>query len=83
MARALLGAVILAMTAVPLSSEVDCDNAYRTFMEGSGRSEIDGDRLASLHRAALRIFNACDSGHLQDPDARLRKLPNLLHPPLR
>ena len=79
MARALLGAVVLAMTVMPLSSEVDCDNPYRIFMEGSGRSDVDGDRLASLHRAALRIFDACDSGHLKDPDARLRKLPNLLH----
>jgi hypothetical protein len=32
------------------------------------------ERLAALHRGGLRIFDACDSGHLQNPERKFRSL---------
>ena len=74
MLRALLCLAILVLMTAPLSSDVKCQRAYVTFMEDSGHSQVDGTRLALLHRTALRIFNACDSGHLENPEAYFRKL---------
>ena len=72
--RALLSVLILCMSAMPLSSEANCDKAYVTFVEHLTSTLTDGDRLAYLHRAGLRIFYACDSGHLPDPDPQFRAL---------
>jgi len=68
--------LVLAATALPLSSDGNCDRAYVRFMEHLGNitSAQNGDRLAQWHRRALRIFNACDGGHLQQPDAMFRGL---------
>ena len=80
MARALLGAVILAMTAVPLSFRSGLRQRISDF-EGSGRSN-DGDQLP-LCVAALAFSDACTTAAICQIEIHLRKLPNLLHPPLR
>jgi hypothetical protein len=75
MIRPLLAIALLVTSAMPLSSDIQCDRAYSTFIEHlTDQSVVDGDRLALLHRAALRIFQACDSGHLQNPDSHFRDL---------
>jgi hypothetical protein len=77
MIRPLLTIALLVTPAMPLSSEIQCDRAYSTFIEHLiDRSMVDGHHLALLHRAALRIFQACDSGHLQNPDSHFRDLEN-------
>ena len=76
MRRALLGTLLLAMTALPLSADGNCDREYVAFMDHVGRmpAATNGDHLANIHRKALRIFYACDSGHLQKPETFFRAL---------
>jgi hypothetical protein len=63
------------MTAMPLSSDGNCDRAYVSFMDHLGSAPVaNGDRLADVHRKALRIFYACDSGHMQIPETVFRQL---------
>ena len=60
---------------MPLSSEGDCDRAYVLFMDSVGSAHVaDGKRLADVHRGALRIFYACDSGHMQKPEIAFQQL---------
>jgi hypothetical protein len=76
MLRTLLSVPILVMTAMPLSSDGNCDHAYVAFMDHLGNTPVatDGYRLADVHRKALRIFHACDSGHIQKPEIMFRDL---------
>ena len=76
MLRALLSAVVLAMTAVPVATDANCGNAYGKFLARiSQRGEtITSDRLARLHRKALRIYDACDAGHMDAAEAMFREL---------
>ena len=76
MLRVVLSAVVLAMTAMSVSTDVNCGNAYTAFLERlSNRADaVSGDRLATLHRSALRIFDVCDSGHMDNPEPMFREL---------
>jgi len=40
--------------------------------EGGRPDAMFADRLATIHRSALRIFDACDSGHVDNPDTMFR-----------
>ena len=74
MSRLLLSAVILVVATT--SSAVNCESAYVNFVQRVSQraSALSGDRLATLHRRALRIFDACDGGHINNPDFRFRDL---------
>ena len=75
MLRAMLSAVVLATTALPVATDINCDRRYLDFVERlSSRDEVSGDRLANLHRGGLRIFDACDAGHLDNPEPMFRRL---------
>ena len=76
MLRVSLGTIILAITAMPISSDANCDIAYRAFMErltDRGPS-ISSSQLIAMHRSGLRIFDACNSGHLLNVEAKFRAL---------
>ena len=76
MMRALMSTVALVMTAMPLSSDVNCGNAYAAFLDHIGRRSfaMAGEQLVTAHRNALRIFDACDSGHLENAEKKFRDL---------
>jgi hypothetical protein len=76
MIRTLLSVPILVMTVMPLSSDGNCDHAYFAFVDHlNGLSvAMEGERLARIHRSALRTFDACDSGHVQKPEIMFRDL---------
>jgi hypothetical protein len=78
MLRTVVSAVALSMIAMPISADGNCGNSYFNFLERiSHRGDaISGDQLATLHRSALRIFDACDTGHMQNPDAKFWELEN-------
>ena len=80
MLRVVLGAVLLGVTAMPVSTDVNCGKAYMNFLERVSHhgDEMAGGRLATLHRSALRIFDACDIGHIDNPEPIFRKLENSL-----
>ena len=71
---------LLAMSASPLASKVDCGQPFISFVQKINEKPIPGSELAAVHRHALRIFDACDTGHLLDPDVRLRQLERLYTP---
>ena len=76
MRRASLVAIILGLSAMPISSDANCDIAYQAFIERlsqRGRA-LSSAQLIATHRSALRIFDACDAGHLDNIEAKLRAL---------
>jgi hypothetical protein len=78
MLRLVLCAILLGMSAMPISADGNCDTSYAHFLERVNYN-VDamlGDELAILHRSALRIFDVCDSGHMENPDAMFWKLHN-------
>lgn len=70
--------VVMSLLVVPVAKadSRNCNMAYRHFLQRiQDRADtLSGDRLAFLHRHGLRIFDACDTGHLNDPDLRLHAL---------
>jgi hypothetical protein len=76
MLRAMLSAVVLCMTAMPVSTDVNCGNAYMHFLERLNErgDAVSGDRLAIIHRSALRIFDACETGDMNTAGAMFREL---------
>ena len=75
--RRALFSIALVLSGFSAAGAADqCGNAYVKFMERlSVRThEISAPRLAALHRQAVRIFQACDTGHLGNAEERLRSL---------
>jgi hypothetical protein len=75
MSRVILFAGLL--LGMPLASAGEtCTTAYLEFVHRTNEraDALSGARLAYLHRHGLRIFDACDTGHLQSPAARFRVL---------
>ena len=75
MSYAVLSAVLFGVL-IAGAGERACSTAYVDFVQRvSDRVEhLPAERLASLHRGGLRIFDACDSGHLQNPERTFRSL---------
>jgi len=75
MRRRLIVATLLVAAASAAHAADHCGAAYLDFMEHlSHRAwSISPERLAKLHRTALRIYYACDR-HLQNAEARFRQL---------
>ena len=76
MLRVVMSGIILGMSAMPISSDANCDAAYGAFMEHlSHRGQsLSSAQLIAMHRSALRIFDACDGGHLVNVEAKFRAL---------
>ena len=53
-----------------------CGLAYIDFVHRTHEiaDALSGKRLAFLHRRGLRIFDACETGHLDNPERRFRAL---------
>jgi hypothetical protein len=54
--------------------KVDCAEAYLSFMHELMHMEMPTERRIALHRWALRAYNACDTGDLQDPKGLFERL---------
>jgi len=84
MKHPMLGALGLSfLGAAPSSTPVECGNPYVAFHERLSHHVeiISGERLAALHRVSLRIFDACDAGHLRDVQAKFVELEMRLDAP--
>ena len=76
MLRVAMSGIILGMSALPISSDANCDNAYGSFIERlrhRGQS-LSSAQMIDMHRRALRIYDACDAGHLVNVEAKFRAL---------
>src|SRR5262249_5828584 len=63
---AALGPLVAAVSA---QTTVDCDTAYKSFMEKmtpAERARMPAERLVALNRRAQRIYDACRTGHLDN-----------------
>jgi hypothetical protein len=65
--------------AMPTSaqSNFDCGKAYKNVLDKIKREQdakMSGERLAALNRKVQRIYDACQTGHLQDPQALFQDL---------
>ena len=76
MTRCIVGVLALCICAATAASNTRCDDAYARFIDRLSRSgvSLSGQRLATLHRKALRLYDACDMGHLSDIDGKLLRL---------
>jgi len=79
MSKAVICSIVaLGLTATAVAAQdVDCGKAYKNAMEKLKRDEAaraSPERLAAMRRMAMRIYNACATGHLDDPKAMFEKL---------
>ena len=84
MKHPMLGALGLSfLGAAPSSTTVECGNPYVAFHQRLSHhaEKISGERLAALHRVSLRIFDACDAGHLREVQAKFVELEMRLEAP--
>ena len=74
-----LSAVLGALVIAAAGDDRTCNTAYVDFVQrvGDRAHDLPADRLAALHRGGLRMFDACDSGHLQNPERKFRSLEEL------
>jgi hypothetical protein len=74
--RLLIALILLGGIAAPASALERCDVAFTTYMRhlGERADKIPVLRLVMLHRQAVRIFYACDTGDLPDPENKFRRL---------
>jgi hypothetical protein len=68
----LIGTFALFSMAVAVSAQSgpDCGTAYKALLDKIKREQdagMSGERVASLHRKAQRIYDACQTGHLPNP----------------
>jgi hypothetical protein len=73
---ALIALVLVTLWAAPLDAAERCNAAYRAFMHrlNERAHALPITRLVALHRQAVRIFDACETGDLPDPEALFRRL---------
>jgi hypothetical protein len=71
-----IGLVAIPTAAYVASTSTDCGAEYVSFLERVSRpgTAMSGDQLAALHRGSLRIFGACNSGHLPDAHTKFVEL---------
>jgi len=65
------------MVAAASAQDVDCGKAYTSALEKIEREtegRLSPERRAALRRQALRVYNACGTGHLRDPKALFEQL---------
>ena len=74
--RMVLNFGFLGSSALPIASDTNCGTAYIRFAERLElkQAAMEGEKLVHFHRAALRIFDACDSGHVENPNAKFDRL---------
>jgi hypothetical protein len=75
MSYPILSAVLFGVL-IASAGERTCSTAYVDFVQrvSDHVDNLPAERLAALHRGGLRIFDACDSGHLQNPETKFRSL---------
>ena len=51
--------------ATPGQRHSDCVAAYRTYLEELKHKRMSSQQRAALHRWALRVYDACETGDLE------------------
>ena len=55
-------------------STMDCAGTYKSYLEELKRKQISPGRRAVLRRWALRVYNACETGDLEDAKGLFERL---------
>jgi hypothetical protein len=53
---------------------MDCGAAYKVFWQNVSTRETPPDRLVATSRSALRIYDACQTGHVPNPESLFERL---------
>jgi hypothetical protein len=59
---------------LPRQSSSDCAEAYNSYLERLESKQISPERRAALRRWARRVYNACDTGDLENPTTLFERL---------
>jgi hypothetical protein len=61
---------------LPTQASTDCDGAYRGMLERIERKKarLSAEAQVSLNRTALRVYEACRMGHLENPGMLFERL---------
>jgi hypothetical protein len=60
--------------AISGESKTNCGEAYNSFLKKLDRKQLSPERRAALHRWARRMYDACDTGDLDDAKALFERL---------
>ena len=73
---AVIGLIALGFisSAISEQSTIDCAGTYKSYLEELKRKEISPERRAVLRRWALRVYNACETGDLEDAKGLFERL---------
>jgi hypothetical protein len=67
--------VITGLSAFLLSAHpMDCGAAYKMFWQNVSTRETPPDRLVVTSRTALRIYDACQTGDVPNPESLFERL---------
>lgn len=79
-----LGTILVGFVALDLMAgaalaqgKIDCGEAYKAFLDKIKRernANMSGEKLIALNRKAQRIYDACQTGHLQDAKTLFQRL---------
>jgi len=67
---------LLALTAAAIAApgKVDCEISYKSSLERLRTLHVSPERLVALSRRALRIYDACQTGDLEDASTFFEQL---------
>ena len=74
---ALVGLFALAVmlpAALPGQSTVGCIEAYKNYLEGLKHRKVSPEQRMTLHRWALRAYNACETRDVPDVEGLFERL---------
>jgi hypothetical protein len=63
----ILVAVGVIAGAVPGQSDADCAAVYKSYVDELNRKDISPQQRAALHRWARRVYDACETGDVDNP----------------
>ncbi len=70
----LIALAVISGGAISNHGNTDCAAAYRGYLEDLEHKDITAQRRAALQRWALRIYDACETGDLEDAKELFERL---------
>jgi hypothetical protein len=67
---------LLTLIVFPISVQgaINCENSYKSSLERLRRMHLPPERFVTFNRRALRIYDACETGDLVDPNSLFENL---------
>lgn len=62
------------MSGTSVQSNFECMESYKRHLEKLRSKEVSPERRAALHRWALRVYDACETGDLENAKGLFERL---------